>query len=241
MISKTEDYSIFKKHPSNRAIDPANLKKIMNSIKVKNMMEIRPITVNDKMEIIDGQHRVEACRNLGVPVFFIVSKESQDQDMILLNNAQKAWRVEDYIHYHASKGLKTYVDIVDLAKKTNLSIMKCLRLAGYDSGKNFHSIKQGIFEKNFENLEQEVREKDFIIKNVVEFVMQKTFGTKVYLKSRAFERALITLVNSKSFVFETFMHKLELQINKMHSCSRVRDYYELFKSIYNFRNSEPLE
>ena len=69
MTLKTSDYSIFKKFPGNRDINPLNLRKITNSIKMHNMLDLKPIIVTESMEVTDGQHRLEAAKVLGVPIF----------------------------------------------------------------------------------------------------------------------------------------------------------------------------
>lgn len=69
-MKETKDYNIFKKHPNNREIFHANLEKIKRSIQIKNLLEYRPIIVDKKMQVIDGQHRLEAARQLGVPIYY---------------------------------------------------------------------------------------------------------------------------------------------------------------------------
>lgn len=60
-IYKTKDYTSFRAIVSNREVNKAHVKKLAASIRKKNLLYIRPVIVNDRMEIIDGQHRVAAC------------------------------------------------------------------------------------------------------------------------------------------------------------------------------------
>ncbi len=136
MIKSTEDYSVFKKNSSNRDIDQVNLKKIVNSIKIKNLLELRPLVVNSNMEIIDGQHRLEAAKILSLAVYYTVRKEIENSDIILLNSAQKPWILSDYIQFYAKEGKKNYQKIVDVSKKYNTSINDVLLLAGLYSGRH---------------------------------------------------------------------------------------------------------
>ena len=100
MTIETSDYSIFKKHESNRVINELALRKLINSIKSKNMLELRPILVDSQMRVIDGQHRLEAAKALRVPIFYLMKKESESLDIILLNT-QKRWSIEDYLNFFA--------------------------------------------------------------------------------------------------------------------------------------------
>jgi len=75
-VIKTKDYSIFKKHESNRGIDQNNLKKIVNSIKAEDLLAFRPILVDAQMRVIDGQHRLEAARLLDLDVYYQRKEEA---------------------------------------------------------------------------------------------------------------------------------------------------------------------
>ena len=60
-VFKTFDYGLFKNIKGNRELNPKNYKKILHSMGNK-QLEI-PIIVNEKYEIIDGQHRRAADRS----------------------------------------------------------------------------------------------------------------------------------------------------------------------------------
>ena len=64
-ILRTNKYEIFKELKGNREISPLRITKIINSIKNVGYI-INPIIVNEKMEIIDGQGRLEALRILKI-------------------------------------------------------------------------------------------------------------------------------------------------------------------------------
>ena len=70
-IFTSSDYSIFK---LSTLIDQ-HYKKVLKSIKENDYTKYQPILVNNKMEIVDGQNRFLACKELGIPFHFIVSDE----------------------------------------------------------------------------------------------------------------------------------------------------------------------
>ena len=69
-IYKTNDYSQFKFLLGNRTINKANLMRIKKSMINKHL--ICPIIVNKNREIIDGQHRFVAQKELELDVYFIM-------------------------------------------------------------------------------------------------------------------------------------------------------------------------
>lgn len=241
MIQKTDDLSIFKKSKFNTDIDNLNLKKIILSIKSKNMLELRPILVNSLMEVIDGQHRLEACKHLGLPIFYTISEEVRDEDMILLNNNQRCWRLKDYVNFHAKKGKSSYIKIIDMCEKYELPVEHLICVIGRNSTKERRRIKEGTIDWDLNPLEIEIREAKQNIDRVLSYLDQKMFGNKYYFKGQAIRVGLIKLMQSKLFNMDIFIQKLDFGISRVHACSKVKDYYEMFRSIYNFRNHDPIE
>ena len=106
-IYETTDYSIFKHFSVNREIEPQNLKQIISNIN-KNGFKENPLIVNENMYVIDGQHRLEACRTLGLPVQYIVVNGLTEDDCLIYNIAGKKWDNKAYVHYFANKGIEAY-------------------------------------------------------------------------------------------------------------------------------------
>ena len=71
-INYTSNYGMFKFLDQNRETMDKHIADLAASIKESG--QIHAIVVNDKFEIIDGQNRFKACKLLGVPVMYIISK-----------------------------------------------------------------------------------------------------------------------------------------------------------------------
>ena len=71
----TKDYSIFKKLTGNRSTELERITKICDSIREVGYIT-SPILVNENMEVIDGQGRLEAFKELGIPVEYIIETAS---------------------------------------------------------------------------------------------------------------------------------------------------------------------
>ena len=68
----------------------------------------RPILVNENMEVIDGQHRLEALRKLGYPVYYQIGEGLGLKETIEMNAVQKHWNPLDYANSYAASGLESY-------------------------------------------------------------------------------------------------------------------------------------
>lgn len=63
-------YNNFTFHPNNRPIDLARVKQLKKSIARDNSLHERPIVVDTNYRIVDGQHRFQAARELGLPIYY---------------------------------------------------------------------------------------------------------------------------------------------------------------------------
>ena len=106
-VYETNDYSQFKFLNNNRDISTKHVNKLIKSMKEKRL--ISPILINESGQIIDGQHRFEAQKNLGFPVPYIVQKgygEKEAQGLIIMLEQVK--KIMLFIeHLRKSINLKT--------------------------------------------------------------------------------------------------------------------------------------
>src|SRR5271157_6057712 len=116
-ILETTDYEIFKKVTGNREIDPAHVCRLATSIEKKNMLNVRPIIVNERMEIVDGQNRLEAAKLLGCTVYYLILKGADYEEVALLNSNQKNWAQSDYLKMYAKQGYPHYKRLLGFVHK----------------------------------------------------------------------------------------------------------------------------
>jgi hypothetical protein len=123
IVYVTSKYELFGFINGNREINPANLEKIKESLKTKQILESAIIvgySPNDPegkvFKIIEGQHRFTACMQLGIPFSFIIRKDFDVQDysksiadIQLLNTASKEWDVTNFMGSRATLGEESYV------------------------------------------------------------------------------------------------------------------------------------
>ena len=103
VVYRTRDYSKFKFSKNNRNLNVSQVARLVKSMAEKVITTI--ITVNDNMEIKDGQHRFESLKQLKKDVnYFVDYTKDDDQDfMIISNNNSKNWVNDDYLQFHLKK------------------------------------------------------------------------------------------------------------------------------------------
>src|SRR5215469_12497290 len=102
VILKTSDLSIFKNVSFNRDKNKKHIQDVVKIIKKENLLHLHPILVNNEMEVIDGQHRLEAAKDLGLEIFYIKSNLSYDH-ILTSNLIQKNATLIDVIKFYAMK------------------------------------------------------------------------------------------------------------------------------------------
>lgn len=138
-IQKTKDYDSFKSIVSNREVDKKHVKKLVASIKRKNLMIIRPMVVNSKLEVIDGQHRLEACKQLKEPVYFVKLDDLDKEDIALLNTCQKNWAMIDFINFYTIEGRKDFKTFARLLNEySDIKVTTLMKMCG-----NSRNVRQG--------------------------------------------------------------------------------------------------
>lgn len=147
-VFSTCDYNAFKKLDGNRDIMEKRKKLLVQSIKERGWIR-NPIVVNEKMEVIDGQGRLEALRELGMPVEYVIAEGATIADCIALNVKQSNWTNTDYVKSYAETGNEDYVillshygthhNLPDTCVNTIASKTSC------DNGNILTTLKDGLF------------------------------------------------------------------------------------------------
>ena len=111
-VKKTTDYTLFKKLEGNRDVRKKNA--LVKSITEMDLTMCSPIIVSEDFRIVDGQHRFEACKELGLPIYFLVMpSKNAERAMIVLNKCQSQWRNEEFFQYNVKKVGGCYSELKD--------------------------------------------------------------------------------------------------------------------------------
>ena len=113
---KTTDYSMFKVLHGNRSVEPGRVAKIKNSIKTVGYIP-NSIIVNEKLEVIDGQGRLQALKELKLPVYYQVVNGIGINECRAMNINQTNWSTLDFAKSYAEEGNQDYQKLLRFITK----------------------------------------------------------------------------------------------------------------------------
>lgn len=228
-VYQTNDYSIFRVLNGNRSVLTQRKRIILTSIKERGFI-MNPIVVNEKMEIIDGQGRFEALRELDMPIYYIVAVGATIDDCIALNIKQKNWSLNDYIHCYAEIGNDEYIFLEKLLHKYHgkLHDNVIVHIAGISTADSTPSSK-------IKNGEFRIMDRDTIDKRM-EFAMSLSdiIGTDKG-RSRLWGCVFKFLYYTEEIDKKTLMHKLTRRVDEIPMCGKVKDAILRIEDVYNFK------
>jgi len=220
----TKNYEIFKKLNGNRDISNSHVKKLVDSFKNKYLFT--HINVNQNLEVKDGQHRLEALKILGLPIYFIVTNGANLDDIKTIQIA-KQWVKRDTAHRYAVTGNYNYqlfLDFLDEFKFGESITTQILEDNRYgDSGIGVDSFNDGHFVvKNYEQSKKYAR-------------MFKDFDFYKQHNVRSFMVAMMRAFKHPSYNHNKMVGAVSSHIHKFPSVRvEVFLFLELIQKTYNF-------
>lgn len=165
-LHSTEDYSIFQSLEGNRAINTAQVNRLANVVLNNSRFNyLNPIIVNEKLEVIDGQHRIEAFKKHQLKkdetreIFYLIYPGLTLKDARAINAGSKPWRPIDYAKAYALEGqrdYKTYLEFIDLYKLNHDITSRYLAID--EVSYNLNGFRDGDFRVKDEKLSHKLCE-----------------------------------------------------------------------------------
>lgn len=152
-IKRTKLYDIFRMKKENREINYNKVASLKSKL-IENGRQIVPIICNKEMEVIDGQHRLAALKELGWEVMYYVDEAVTVNDLISINNTQKNWGLMDFIHFYASTGNETYKKIEKLMQEYDEFPLKVVLSAIAKKHVHERQLKAGTLDFGDEEIEK---------------------------------------------------------------------------------------
>lgn len=226
-VYRTKDYDKFRKLKGNRTVLETRKQLLISSIKERGWIR-NPITVNENMEIIDGQGRFEALKELGLPIEFVIANGATIQDCIALNIKQRNWSNLDYITSYAENGLQDYITLLKMIKKypeTNVSTISVLAGINSTDGAGMGDpIKRGTFVI----LDKEHLEDKIIFFNEVYSIIGKGNG-----RERLWATAVKFIFHFDEIDNGDFLTRLEKKRAFIYPVANMKQALECFETIVN--------
>ena len=106
-VYNTYDHDKFKILKGNRSVKKSHVQNLKKSLSEDYLFTL--ILVNEKLEVIDGQHRLQALKELNLPVNYIIIKGYGVEEVKRLNINNIDWTKDNYLHHYCDLGFKNYI------------------------------------------------------------------------------------------------------------------------------------
>jgi hypothetical protein len=241
MVYKTYDLSVFRSIEGNRIPNIKHIRSLTESIK-QHGMKCNPIIVNEKYQVIDGQHRLAAAKNAGTFVYFIIIEGYNLLEVHTLNLNQKNWTRTDYMNGYAEMGIDSYVKLKQFTDRNpDFKLSDCIALCSNITTSANTSLSHKFKKNGVINIKEVFQEgtwkgKDF---NLAQQWANNIRMIKPYYDGynrTVFVGTIIMLLQNKNFDINEFVHKLSIQPNAMNHCTNRAQFKDLIEDIYNYRS-----
>lgn len=227
----TTDYSQFSFLVDNRQTATAHINKLKNAIRNNpEILEVQPILVNEKMQIIDGQHRFQAASELGLPIHYNMVKGLDIHTAREMNVLQRKWGIDDYATSYSKAGNENYLRFNEARHKhPSLSASTIMLVLGGDNGsKETHDFRSGKFV-----VTRNEEDADWMLVQL-EMIREITNGMPL---SKSFVSAFVQAIDNEDFSYEIFLNNLKKKPEMFHRTGTVRDSLRMVEDIHNHNKS----
>jgi hypothetical protein len=230
-VHTTKDYHLFKSIDGNRNKNLMHINRLKRSMSENYLFTV--ITVNEKYQIIDGQHRFDVIKELSLPLNYVICNGYGLDEVHILNQVSKTWSAEDYMNGYCQLNYPDYLKYAEFKGRYGFGHVETITiLSGYSSGINGDKLQtfyRGLFKVDDYKAACDVADK-------IEIIGQYYTG----YKRRSFIYAMLNLFNNKNFEFTELIQKLKTQPTAMVDCTNVAQYISLIEEIYNYRRREKI-
>lgn len=226
-VYTTKHYDSFLKITGNRHLVEKVVKKLMNSMAIKHNHS--PLLVNEKGELLDGQHRLEACKRLGLTVTYEMIKGLSIEDVRRMNSIQKEWKIMDHLHAGAEVNNNSYKWLYNFCNLYELRpTMALVLLAGSSNNtpSMLQQIQAGIFECTLEERKAANRRVGLLL----------AFKKYVKYNSKNFITAFCQVVDHSDLDWDRMVDSFNKRylLDLPTSSTTIEKYLFILQEIYNY-------
>lgn len=230
-LESTKDYNLFRFHKEQRPINPHHVKSLRQSMDKLGFLPSKPLQCIRNctaLILVDGHHRLEAARSLGLPVSYVVEENVDREAITLVNSKMKAWGLNDFIRSQCVRGnaeykrLRSYIEGgLPVGIAANLLAGRCATGNGGMSAK----VRDGSYKVT--TTKQADALLDFI--NALK-------GACPHVQNAQFIKALSLAWYLKEFDLGTFKARMLTNPAMLPRYSNMEDYLRAIEEIYNHRS-----
>ena len=228
-IYLTRDYDMFTSIDGNRRIRPAHFDKLKRSMEEE--LLISPLCVNEKLQVIDGQHRLACLKALGEAVHYYICEGYGLDEVHRMNTTLAAWTPNEFMDAYADDGREPYMQYRTFVERWKFQHKVAHKLlkgsVTRDYSIEFASGRLTLTPNERLNGDRLARRLYRTGKYYEKGWRRRSY---VYAMCRCFENPV--------FNFEEFLKKLKIQPTKLQDCGSVDEYLKQIEVIYNYHRGE---
>lgn len=235
-VHSTTNYDRFSTILMNRPVNNGHVLSIMESM--KNEVLYAPIIVNEKGQVIDGQHRLEACRRLETPVDYIVMQGYGHKEVMAYNQSLKQWSIPDFVNAYAKLGNNTYSTVIKISQSAGISIPMCIALFGRakksgDAARVTKAVKNGTLA-----LTHNITDAVELVSKISDIAKFWTMGERSPVSAKGFCQSSLTLIQHPNYDHERMIHKLSIYNGKDLHYNTGQEFRVKMEDVFNYRSKD---
>lgn len=227
MMEKTKNYKKFSLLEFNRNLNRKHIDELKESILKNGYFTSNPIVVNEDMEILDGQHRFVALKEMEMEIPYEIIKADYSA-IIDMNTLQRRWGMSDYVNYYAEKVHNpNYVRLKRITKEmhTNPTIVLIMCGRGSD-GELSKQVRMGQLKLTIDDeLKIKVFSENFT--SVIKKLNKINFTNKIC-------QAMVNLTKRRGFKWSTMQSKAGRYPTLAYNCRTIAEYEKMLLDLYNY-------
>lgn len=228
-VEKTTNYDQFKFINANREQVRGHVENLKTAFQeVGNLTKVQPILVNERMEIIDGQHRFIASKELGEPIYYMQVPGLTVRDARKMNSTHRGWHINDYARSFALSGDSNYQNFLVLKEEYGFSHSILLSYSLNDSNKTgFKEFREGEFVLDNMDESRERLDKLLALGEYTPLVTDRTFAL-----------AVLKAFSVEGYDHARMLRKLAAQAGNLKSYRTLEDNLRQLEDVYNYQITE---
>lgn len=247
-IQTTTNYGQFNFLLANRSINESKVNNLAHEIALNGLKV--PIIVNEHLEVIDGQHRLQACKQVQEPLKYFVSRGATVEDAAAANQAGSNWNKQDWIDYHASRGNQEYLKL-----QTWIAHCKSLGVKSIDAAILFAqntATEKTLYMKDNEIIDHKLPGAVLLGRNIkvgtwkfgdegkaLELLNSYLHLTKTanWTTKKSFLSTMIRVSRISDFNLNWLLKQIDKYPQKWYNCVNSDGYVSMIEDIYNYNRN----
>lgn len=243
IIHMSTNYKLFVPHELQRKLQEKNLKRLRESTLRHNLMHEYPIKViqtypqvdeDHPYLVTDGNHRREICKELDIPIYFIISNDFVPNDIIDTGYCLSRWAIPQFCDFYCKLGKQSYINFRKFVDDFDLDMLTALPITKLPKNRKALSEIFRTGEFTFED-EQDVRHRIYLAKEFLDKLIGFGLAKKDLKDNSNFYDGFFKLMSHAKYDQKKLIARFDdkrIQLSHVPTFTKHMQFYECFK--YHF-------